>query len=137
MAFFFRGPLGHALAAVVLLTSAGSAQEIGNPVAGQVVFQQCAKCHFIGPGSPTTIAGPSLNGVIGRRSGTSGDYNFSPQLRSARLDWEAQALTRFLKSPRGFIPGTQMIFKGLSSQQDIADVIAYIAQFDETGAVKP
>jgi cytochrome c len=129
--------LSIVLTGAPLLATAGFAQEAGNPVAGEVVFQQCSKCHSIGPGSATTNAGPSLNGVIGRRSGTSGDYNFSPQLRSARLVWESQALTRFLRSPRSFIPGTQMIFKGLGNPQDIADVIAYLAQFDETGAVKP
>lgn len=123
-------------AATVSLAGTGLAQEPGNPAAGREVFQQCSKCHSIGPGLPAASGGPSLNGVIGRRSGTNGDYNYSPQLRSARLVWDVPTLTRFLKAPRSMIPGTQMIFKGLSDQKDIADVIAYIAQFDETGTIK-
>jgi cytochrome c len=137
MATFFSKIAGALLTVFLLPAIEAVAQDAGNPVVGEVVFQQCAKCHSIGSGSATSNAGPSLNGVIGRRSGTSSDYNFSPQLRSARLVWEAQALTRFLRSPRSFIPGTQMIFKGLSNPQDIADVIAYLAQFDETGAIRP
>jgi cytochrome c len=118
-----------------LAAGACLAQEAGDPIAGREVFQQCSKCHSIGAG-PATSAGPSLNGVIGRRAGTSGDYNYSPQLRSARLVWDESYLSRFIKAPRSMIPGTQMIFKGLADPKEIADVIAYIAQFDETGAVK-
>jgi cytochrome c len=122
--------------AATLIAGRGIALELGDPAVGKEVFQQCAKCHSIGPASATATAGPSLNGVIGRRSATSGDYNFSPQLRSARLVWDTSALARFLKAPRSLIPGTQMIFKGLTSEKEIADVIAYLAEFDDTGAVK-
>jgi cytochrome c2 len=127
------------LAALSLAVTAGESlaeQEVGNPDAGKFVFQQCAGCHSIGSGAGSTNAGPSLNGVFERRSGADTNFNYSPQMRSARLVWDAPTLSRFLTAPRRAVPGTRMLFNGLATPAEVADVIAYIARFDETGAVK-
>jgi cytochrome c len=109
----------------------------GDPTSGREIFaQQCAKCHTVGPGAATSNAGPLLNGVIGRRSGTYPDFNYSPQFRSARLVWDGATLARFLKAPKSTVPGTRMLFNGLPAEKDAFDVIAFLAQFDETGAPK-
>ncbi|MCP8936928.1 c-type cytochrome [Alsobacter sp. SYSU M60028] len=126
-----------AIAAAVMATGAARAEpEAGDPVAGKDVFEQCVKCHAVGPDAATSNAGPRLNGVVGRRSAGDKEYNYSPQFRSARLTWDVATLSRFLKAPKSTVPGTRMLFNGLASPAEIANVIAYLAQFDEAGAVK-
>ena len=140
---FLHARRGRSAALLAMLSTATIAddcaaqQEVGDPEAGKVVFQQCASCHAIGPGAATSSGGPSLNGVVGRRSAGDKEYNYSPQMRSARLVWDAPTLARFLTAPKRTVPGTRMLYNGLSSPGEVADVIAYISRYDEAGASKP
>jgi cytochrome c len=124
-----------ALLAFALPAHAALAQQAGDPVAGAVVFQQCAMCHEVGPTAKNS-QGPVLNGLIGRPAGSYPGYAYSPQNQSLRVKWDVATLTKYLKDPKGYVPGTKMFFKGLSSPKDIADVIAYVAQFDAQGNTK-
>ena len=90
----------------------------------------------MGGGALATNGGPALNGLVGRQSGEDRNFNYSPQLRSARLTWDTPTLSRFLKAPKTTIPGTKMLVSGLTSPSQISDVIAYISQFDENGEIK-
>jgi cytochrome c len=112
------------------------AQETGDPVAGAEVFKQCATCHQVGPGA-VNAQGPVLNGIVGRPAGTFPGYTYSPQNKNIRVRWDVPTLTRYLKAPKSFVPGTKMFFDGLSSPKDIVDVIAYLNQFDDQGNKKP
>ena len=127
------------LVSSLLLTLAATsafAQGKGDPVAGEEVFKKCAQCHSIGETIKPGNAGPALNGVIGRKSAYDKEFNYSPPMRSARLTWDEPTLARFLKSPKGLIAGTRMLFPGLSAPKDIEDVIAFIDQYDENGRKK-
>jgi cytochrome c len=42
-------------------------------------------------------------------------------------------LTTYLHAPRKLVPGTKMAFPGIKKDQEIADVIAYLKQFDARG----
>lgn len=134
-----RNKLGSVLVlGVSLAAGAVRGQEAGDPAGGAEVFkQQCAACHAVGPGAKATAAGPGLNGLIGRRAGGDKEFPYSPQNRTARITWDNPTLTRFLKAPKSLIPGTKMLFNGLSTPKEIADVVAYLAQFDDAGAKKP
>jgi cytochrome c len=44
-------------------------------------------------------------------------------------------LTVYLRAPRQFIPGTKMPFPGLKKDEEIADLIAYLSQFDPDGQI--
>jgi cytochrome c len=112
-------------------------EETGDPAAGKAVFEQCVQCHEIGGQPGSSSAGPNLNGIIGRRAASIPEFNYSPQLRSSRIVWDGPYLARFLKGPKNFIPGTRMLFNGLSNPKDIADVIAFMARFDAKGTPKP
>ena len=111
---------------------AEGAQLPGHADAGQIVFKKCLACHQIGPGAKNSI-GPSLNGVVGRPAGTFAGYNYSDANKSSGVVWTETALAQYLPSPKDFIPGTKMTFAGLTSPQDVADVIAYLKQFDADG----
>jgi len=105
----------------------------GDPKAGEIVFNQCRQCHHIGPGA-TNFYGPVLNGLIGRPAGSVPGYNYSEANKHSGKVWDVETLTSYLKQPQHDVPATYMTFKGLKGDQDIANVIAYISQFDTSGA---
>lgn len=120
-----------ALARVLVVGGPTYAQEDAANV-GAVVFRKCMACHQVGPDARNSV-GPILNGTIGRPAGTHPGYNYSPATRNSGLVWDEQTLTRYLRAPRELVPGTRMAFAGLKDDRDIADVIAYLKQFDEEG----
>lgn len=113
----------------VLLTSASSAQEVGDAVAGEAVFKKCMTCHAVGEGARNKV-GPVLNGIVGRPAGTFPDFHYSPAMLKAGEDgviWTPENLAKYLLAPKEFVPGNKMAFPGLKEQADIDNVIAYLA----------
>ncbi|WP_442920697.1 c-type cytochrome [Massilia sp. DD77] len=110
---------------------AGCAEERGqsgsraDPEAGRKVFARCANCHQVGPGA-RNVFGPELNGILGRRAGSLPDYEYSPALRQAGFAWDEAKLAAFLRDPDAVVPGNAMRFWGLSSERQVADLLAYL-----------
>jgi cytochrome c len=77
--------------------------------------------------------GPVLNGLIGRKSGSVEGYSYSEANKTSGLTWDEATFKDYIKNPKAKIPGTKMIFPGLTNQADIDNVTAYIKQFDATG----
>lgn len=96
----------------------------GDTARGQRVFAQCRTCHALEAGVNRT--GPSLHGLIGRRSGSAEGFRFSDANRNADVTWTEQALFDYLENPRRYLPGTTMAFAGIRNVQQRADVIAYL-----------
>src|SRR6266436_4212550 len=84
----------------------------GDPATGQQVFGECSGCHATAPG--VNKIGPSLAGVVGRRSGTAAGYDYSSAMKSANITWDDGTLDKFLAGPAGFVHGTKM-FLSVSS----------------------
>ncbi|RYG35656.1 MAG: cytochrome c family protein [Burkholderiales bacterium] len=97
----------------------------GDPSAVATVFRKCMGCHQVGPDAKAGV-GPHLNGIVGRPAASIPGYSYSATLRSASLVWNEPTLSDFLRSPSKRVPGTYMTFAGISGDQDIADVIAYL-----------
>ncbi len=100
--------------------------------AGAQVFKKCHACHNVGEGV-RNAGGPVLNGVVGRKAGSIEGYNYSDANKNSGLTWDEDTLTVYLKDPKAKVPGTKMSFAGLSSDKDIANVIAYLKQFGPDG----
>jgi cytochrome c2 len=103
---------------------------VGDPVAGQTVFNRCKACHDIGDNAKNRM-GPVLTGVFGRVAGTLPDYNYSKAMVEAGangLVWTPETIDPFLTSPRQMVPGTKMNF-AVSDATDRANVIAYLMTF--------
>jgi cytochrome c len=97
-----------------------------DPGAGQAVFRsQCSLCHSTQPGR--NMIGPSLAGVVGRKTGSEPGYSYSVANKNANITWTPQMLDKYLQSPRSVIPGTKMPYAGLSDPTKRADLIAYLA----------
>ncbi|CAJ0961906.1 unnamed protein product, partial [Mesorhabditis belari] len=98
---------------------------------GKKLFKsRCAQCHVID--STQTMTGPTLNGVIGRKSGSVTGFDYSPANKNKGVTWDRQTLFDYLLDPKKYIPGTKMIFAGLRKANERADLIKYI----ETESVK-
>jgi glucose/arabinose dehydrogenase len=110
--------------------AAAQAQEAGDPIRGRTYFEQnCALCHAttLGVGDAEIIKqGPSLVGVLGRRSGTSSAFSYTKALRDSGITWDATTLDHFLTNPAVAVPGTNMPIT-VATAGDRADVIAYLA----------
>lgn len=120
---------------VLALTVQASAD--GDPAKGERVFKKCAACHAVGPDAKNKV-GPQLNGVVGRAWGAVEDYKYSAnllELADGKV-WDDEALNIYLTKPKDLIPKGKMAFAGLKKEDDRADVIAYLAQFNEDGTTK-
>jgi nitrite reductase (NO-forming) len=102
----------------------GAAGLQGN-AAGRQVFKKCQACHSLEPGK--TILGPSLAGIVGRKSAADASFNYSPALKQAALTWDAATLDAYLTDPQKVVPGNRMPFPGLKTDRDRKDVIAFLA----------
>lgn len=121
----------YAFAALVLTGSVdvASAQDVA---LGEKVFLKCRACHQIGEGAKNAV-GPVLNGIIGRKAGTYPDYSYSDANKNSGLTWDEATLKEYLKNPRAKVPGTKMIFPGLTKDDEISNVIGFLKQFGADG----
>jgi nitrite reductase (NO-forming) len=97
----------------------------GDAMAGRQVFKKCQTCHSLDAGK--TILGPSLAGIVGRKSGADPNFNYSPAMKQAALTWDAATLDGYLMDPAKIVPGNRMPFPGLKNDHDRKDVIAFLA----------
>jgi len=104
---------------------ADAASPQGDAVAGRQVFKKCQACHSLEPGK--TILGPSLAGIVGRKSAADAGFSYSPAMKQAALTWDAPTLDAYLAEPAKIIPGNRMPFPGLKNDHDRKDVIAFLA----------
>jgi cytochrome c len=120
------------LFAALALAGSVSAAAAQDAAAGEKVFLKCKACHQIGEGAKNAV-GPVLNGVVGRKAGTAADYSYSDANKNSGITWDEATLKEYLKNPRAKVPGTKMIFPGLTKEDDISNVIAYLKQFGPDG----
>lgn len=96
---------------------------------GAKLFKKCAACHAITPGTNRT--GPTLYGVVGRDIGSVEGFSYSATLAEMEGNWDPEKLNGFLENPKGYAPGTKMVFKGFKKVEERADIIAYLQTLSE------
>ncbi len=120
-----RAVLIYSLSAVATLplgSSAGLAA--GDRAAGQQLFAtHCSICHATEPG--VNKIGPSLAGVVGRKSGSAPGYNYSAALKASNITWDEKTLDQWLQNPTGDVHGSKM-FITVPDAGDRQNVIAYL-----------
>jgi len=110
-----------------LFAAQASAQ--GDAEAGGKLFKRlCGGCHQIGE-SARPFFGPQLNGIIGRTAGSTTDYQYSDAMKSSGIVWTREKLAAYIEDPKAVVSGTRMIFWGVSDQEKIDDLLAYIETF--------
>ena len=109
--------------AVALGSVSASAADVN---AGKKVFNKCKACHSLKEG--TKKVGPSLFGIVGKKSGQMEGYHYSKAMKNADITWDEKTLDEYLTKPRNFVKGTKMTFPGLKKAEDRANVIAYLKE---------
>ena len=122
------GSVPRLAAVAVMLAVAGfdPQAQAADPAAGKSVFNSvCGICHSVQPGK--NMVGPSLAGVVGRKTGEVPGFHYSPANQGANITWDEATLDKYLQSPRTVMPGTIMTYAGLKDDTKRADLIAYLA----------
>lgn len=110
----------------IAVLAAGSAWAAGDAKKGADVFaEECGDCHSVTAGK--NKKGPSLHGVIGRKSATLGDFSgYSDAIKQAGITWTPDKIDAYIAQPRKVVPGGKMKYDGLEDAGARADVIAYL-----------
>lgn len=103
--------------------------------AGKTSFNKCLACHAVGPDAKNKV-GPELNGMDGRVAGSVESYKYSDANKNSGITWNAEVFAEYITNPKAKIPGTKMIFAGIKRETEIANLWAYLAQFDASGNIK-
>ena len=92
---------------------------------GKKLFTKCKACH--NADAPKNKVGPYLVGIVGRKAGTADGYTkYSKAIKDSGIVWDEANLNKWLTNPKGMYPGTKMIYPGLKSADDRANVIEYL-----------
>ena len=113
------------LAEVSPLPSSLRVAQAFDPVAGQKVFIRCKTCHTIEK-KGVHLIGPNLWGIVGKKSATTEGFQYSEAMKKFGKKWDVATLDAYLKKPSAVVPGSRMLFVGLSDTKQRADVIAYL-----------
>lgn len=120
------------VAAAAIIPNAASAADAA---AGKTVFNKCLACHAVGENAKNKV-GPELNGLDGRKAGTVAGYSYSDANKNSGITWNEKEFKDYIKAPKAKIPGTKMVFAGLTKESEIDNLWAYLAQFDKDGKTK-
>jgi cytochrome c len=119
-----RRPISPLALGIALLLAAIRPVAAADVDAGKEEFKKCALCHTAEPGK--NKIGPSLFGVVGRKSASVENFNYSDAMKKFDHTWDPETLDTYLADPRKVVPGTKMIFPGIKDEKERQDVIAYL-----------
>ena len=122
------------LAAAALCVAAAPAMA-ADPAAGEKAFAVCKACHKVGEGAKNGV-GPVLNGVVGRAAGSAEGYNYSDAMKNSGITWHEANLAEYIKNPTEKVPGNKMMHAGVKDDTKLADIIAFLGQFNADGTKK-
>ncbi|MBR1148842.1 cytochrome c family protein [Bradyrhizobium sp. AUGA SZCCT0431] len=125
--------LGTLVVVTSLMAVSGAlAQDV---TAGKSSFNKCMACHAIGEGAKNKV-GPELNGLDGRKSGTTAGYSYSEANKNSGITWSKDVFLEYIKEPKAKIPGTKMVFAGIKNEKEAGDLWAFLTQYDKDGKTK-
>ena len=93
---------------------------------GKALFEACAKCHSITAESDSTLVGPTLKGVVGRKAASIEDFRYSSAMRGSGLTWTEENLKEYVTDPQTKVKGNRMALKSTFEPNEIDDLIAYL-----------
>jgi cytochrome c len=109
-------------AATLLIALASGPGLAADAEHGKVLYEGCAACHSERPDA----LGPSLKGVVGRKSAALEDFRYSNPMKRANLVWDEDNLRAYILEPQAKVKGNRMPFGGVSKPEDADDIIAYL-----------
>jgi cytochrome c len=119
-----RIPVALLVIAVLLPFATAGSGVAADIEAGKTTFKKCALCHTAEAGK--NKVGPSLFGIVGRKSASLTSYNYSDAMKRLDHTWTPETLDIYLSDPHALVPGTKMIFPGIKDKTERANLIAYL-----------
>jgi cytochrome c len=107
---------------ILLLALVSGSAAAADAEHGKALYQTCAACHTDRPDA----LGPSLKGVVGRKSAALEDFRYSNPMKRANLTWDDDNLRAYIIDPQAKVKGNRMPFGGLTDPKDADDIIAYL-----------
>ena len=100
-----------------------------DPIKGQASAKKCVACHSFEEGGAQKV-GPNLWAVVGRPVASVPEYKYSEAMvaysQGGTKLWTIEELDAYLLNPRQHVPGTKMAFPGLRTDEERANMIAYL-----------
>jgi len=96
---------------------------------GERQFQRkCSICHSL-EADGARKAGPTLDGVFGRRAGALAGYTYSDTLEGSDIVWDETTIDRlFDLGPDHYIPGSKMPMQRIVKPEDRRDLVEWLKQ---------
>ena len=113
----------NSIAIVILLTVVAAGTAVAADAEhGKMLFQACIACHSERPDA----LGPSLKGVVGRKSAALEDFRYSNPMQRANLVWDEDNLRAYIRDPQAKVKGNRMPYGGVTEAKDVDDIVAYL-----------
>ncbi|MGL9718441.1 MAG: c-type cytochrome [Wolbachia sp.] len=104
---------------------------------GKSAVKKCIACHSFEKGGANKV-GPNLWNIVGNKKAHLGNsFNYSKAVLEKGGKWGYEELFAFLKNPKAYIKGTRMAFAGISSPQEIANLVSYLRQQSDNPVALP
>ena len=93
---------------------------------GAEIYRACVACHTLSPDEGHR-AGPTLQGIFGRKIATLSGYNFSNALKQLDIVWTPETISRLFElGPMQYTPGTKMPEQKIGSAEDRAALVEFL-----------
>jgi cytochrome c len=90
------------------------------------VFRACVACHTL-RADEGVRAGPTLEGLFGRRIATLPGYDFSEALKRLDIVWTPETVSKLFElGPMTYTPGTKMPEQRIGSPQARAALMRFL-----------
>ena len=106
------------------------------PDAGAGTFKACLACHSGDKGGANKV-GPALWGIVGRKTGGHEGFAYSEPMKAKGGDWTYDRLAGFLNNPKTYVPGTKMVYNGITDPEKLAELLAYLGTLSDAPVPLP
>lgn len=108
-----------------LYLAGASAHAHAAPLGMQVFNEECAECHSVKEGK--NKKGPSLWNILGRKSASVPDFNYSDAMKASGIVWTEDRIEAYMEHPKKIVPAGIMKYEGLDDPKARKALLEYLS----------